>query len=130
VKQDFNKIAKFLPVYVVLGLPPGKNAWQGYIENSFSMSWSEDRARAWWSGKAYSNLGTTHVIDGKEDAEEQVRDLAHRHRDWTIRAFDITADDCPVDLNLDEWLNDMEGGHRRKFYNRNPKFTIRETEGV
>jgi hypothetical protein len=130
VKEDFNKIDRFLPVYVVLGLPPGQNAWQGYIENSWSMGWSEDRVRAWWSGTAYSNLGTTHQIDGKEDAEEQVRELTSRHRDWTIRAFDITAEDCPVQLDLNQWLLDMEQGHRRKYQNRNPKFTIRETEGV
>lgn len=119
------EIKRFLPLYVVLGRSPEQNSWQGRIENSFSMDWSFDRVRLWWSGKAFSILGE-HKINGKNDAEYNCPPRGgNTQPGWEYKVFDLTSDECPIEVDLVQWLVDMDKGARPKFENRNPKFTIK-----
>src|SRR5882724_3345304 len=72
-----------LPGFVVLGKAKTDNAYQGIIENSFSMSLSKDRVNFFWSSdRATSNLtGGVYKVDGKACAERYQKYFAERHLD-------------------------------------------------
>lgn len=117
---------RFRPMCVVLGRAPGDNAWQGRVEGSFSMGWSQDRVRLWWSGTARSILGTLE-INGREDAEGNCppRGGTKQHG-WEYAVFDLEDPSCPIVVAWEEWLADMAQGVRRKYENRNPRFRMRD----
>lgn len=114
-----------MPRWTVLVKKPGANAWEGLIENSFTMGWSPDRSRVFPSGEFYSILGT-HQVDGKEDADAQGAHYREKYPDWTVEVFDALSDDCPVEFDWDRWAIDMMAGSRAKFENRNPKFVAKD----
>jgi hypothetical protein len=118
---------KALPAYVLLRRQPGANSYEGYIEHSFSMDWSPDYVRVWWSGTAYSFLGT-HQIDGKATAEKDRDEYARRYPDTEFVVFDLHSEECPIEIDWDVWADAMIAG--RKFASRNPKFTIKENTSV
>lgn len=122
------RLQRFRPMYVVLGRAPEDNAWRGRVENSFSMDWSEDRVRLWWSGVAYSFLGE-HQISGLEDAKANCPGIGSgviKQHGWDYLVVDLEDPDCPVEVDFEEWLLDMKQGVRRKYENRNPRFKIKE----
>ena len=86
---------------------------QGLTEESFSMGWESKYIRIWWSGKAYSNFGTTHEINGIEDAKYNAKE-----GDLVI---DPLAEDSPIQIDWNSWLSATT-----KYYKRNAPFKIKE----
>lgn len=117
------KIRQF-PVFIVLARKPGANAFTGLIENSFSMDWSDDRVNMFWSGTAYSILGQ-HEIDGRENADFNCRKMAQNHPTWELQVYDAHADDCPVTIDWERWIDAMLVGQARKFDSRNAHFVTK-----
>ena len=117
-----------MPGYVCLAVTPGEEWYTGVVENSFSLGVSLARTQFFWSGKAYSNLGTTHVLDGWKSAKYR--------RDWfqktypgiPVFIFDArNVETLPVTLDWEQWLLDCrpaEGlsGVTNKFGARNILF--------
>ena len=105
-------LIRFLPIRVVLR--KGEDGTlQGLTEESFSMGWESKYIRIWWSGKAYSNFGTTHEINGIEDAKYNAKE-----GDLVI---DPLAEDSPIQIDWNSWLSATT-----KYYKRNAPFKIKE----
>ena len=104
-------LARYLPIRIVLR----KNSdgiLEGLCEDSFSMSFSGNCVRIWWSGKAYSVIGE-HILNGIEDAE-------HNAKDGDL-ILDPLSDDCPVIIDWDRWIKASD-----KYGKRNAYFVIKE----
>ncbi len=114
------EIRSKLPVFIVLAREPGSNCYKGLIENSFTMDWSSDRVRAFWTGKAYSILGE-HQLDGQKDAEAQKKYYKIKHPDWMIEIFDARSPECPILINWEAWYK-----ANTKYDSRNMPFAMRE----
>lgn len=112
-----------MPVHIVLAIQPLSNSYHGLIEQSFSMEWDANRVNMFWTGTAYSMLGT-HQLDGAAEAEEHRKLYAARHPDWRIEVYDAKSDDCPVEINWDNWVACMVAGS--KYGARNAYFTIKD----
>jgi len=110
------KVVRLMPIRIVLRIPPGGFGTEGMIENSFSMDWSKNRVRVWWSSKhATSNLGGTDiVVNGIEDAEHNAEKLGGV-------VFDPMSDQCPVRIDWDAWMNPAN-----KFESRNAPFEVKQ----
>lgn len=107
--------------WVVLAIMPGKNAWRGYVENSFDMGWEEDSVYVYWSGPYYWGNKAIGVWDGEKNAKDAAKEIAKANPDWTVEVFDLNADNCPVEINLDRYLRATN-----KYEMRNAKFSMRE----
>jgi hypothetical protein len=105
-------LVRFLPIRIVLRKKEDK--LQGLVEESFSMGMSDTHVSIFWSGKAYSMLGE-HNLDGIKNAE-------HNAKDGDL-ILDPLAEDCPVTIDWDKWLNATS-----KYYQRNAPFKMKETE--
>jgi hypothetical protein len=105
------KLARFLPIWVGVRLEDGKV--QGRIEHSFSMDWSDNRVRLFWSGKAYSMLGE-HQLDGRKDAEHNIK--KYQPNEFV---FDALSDDCPLEIDFERWLEDLAKDPGDKYAKRN-----------
>jgi hypothetical protein len=118
------------PGFIILGHEPQQNSYLGKVEGSFSMDVSKDFTQFHWTGTAYSILGK-HQLDGRADAEEELRRLKKDRPDveWTI--YDVHADDLPVLIDWDGWRRanepaDTLSGVRNKYVARNPRFYMIE----
>ena len=127
MSDDRREKIRQLPVFIVLARQPGANAVSGLIENSFSMDWSDDRVNMFWSGTAYSILGQ-HEIDGRENADFNCRKMAQTRPTWELKVYDARADDCPVTIDWDRWIDAMLVGQARKFDARNAHFVMKDLE--
>jgi len=119
------------PGAVLLRIAPGDNSCRGLVEHSFSMDWSDDAVRFWWSGTAYSPIGTVHELDGVKDAEGQREHYQMKYPSDRFEVFDIRAPDLPIVIDWDRWLknrNLRNEDPRRwsKFLDRNPNFKMKE----
>jgi len=76
------------------------------------MSMEKTHVRIWWSGKAYSNLGTTHDLNGIKHATDQAKE-----GDLVI---DPLADDSPITINWERWL-----AATTKYSQRNAPFKMK-----
>lgn len=105
-------LVRYLPIRVVLR-KKDDGKLQGLVENSFSMDMSDTHVSIFWSGKAYSMLGE-HNLNGITNAEHNAKsgDLI----------LDPLAEDCPITIDWDKWLNATT-----KYYQRNAPFKIKET---
>lgn len=112
-----------MPVFIVLARMPQENAYRGLIERSFSMDWDKDRVNMFWTGTAYSFLGT-HSIDGKEDAEHMCKIYSERFPEWEIKVYDAKDKNCPVEIEWEAWAEAMLACS--KFNSRNAKFSIKD----
>jgi hypothetical protein len=99
-------LSRFLPMRIIL--KKTDEGYEGYCEDSFSMSFYKQRVRIWWSGTAYSMLGE-HTLDG-------IKDATHHLKDGEMM-FDPLSDDCPVEIDWERWRN-----AERKFDSRNAHF--------
>ena len=90
-----------------------ENVIQGRTEHSFSMEWSNERAVVFWSGHAYSNLGTEHDINAIITAE-------HNLRDKRALIFDPFDEACPVIFDWIAWERAVS-----KFNRRNVPFVVK-----
>ena len=102
-------IQRFLPIRIILD----KACDNGYTEESFNMSYSPERVRLWWSGKAYSILGE-HDLNGIKDAEDNMKTS-------DMLVFDPLDKLCPVNIDWEQWLFDMHTCN--KYGARNAKFS-------
>lgn len=120
--------------YVILGLPPGRNAYQGYVENSFTMDWEPDYVNFFWSGNATSNFGTSHIVDGKANAEYYIEKLRRDNPEWKIDVWDVRDENLPVKLDWDAWVEAQAynpntlSGVTNKHKARNFKFEMADIE--
>lgn len=105
-------LVRYLPIRIVLRKTEDK--LQGLVENSFSMDMSDTHVSIFWSGKAYSMLGQ-HNLNGIKDAEHNAKE-----GDLILDPF---AEDCPVEINWDKWLNATT-----KYGKRNAPFKLKVTE--
>ena len=105
------ELIRFLPIRVVLRKDED-GTLLGLCEESFSMSMEKSHVRIWWSGKAYSNFGTTHEINGVNDATYNSKD-----GDMVI---DPLADDSPITINWERWL-----AATTKYSQRNAPFKMK-----
>ncbi len=112
-----------MPAWVLIAWIPGENHPKGLIEHSFSMDWSGERARMWWSGKAISILGE-HTLDGLKDAEKQRDYYSLRNPDWRFEIIDSLDPDSPIEIDRERWLRAMYDGG--KFDSRNASFKMKE----
>ena len=107
--EQLGTLARNLP-YRVIVRKAADGAYEGVTEESFCMATNKQRARLWWSGKAYSLLGE-HVIDAVDHAERNATkpgDLVYDplapdsivHVDWPHRfGKDLTRKDKYSDRN-------------------------------
>jgi hypothetical protein len=107
------RLQELAPIYAVFTVNKEGEIF-GLVEESFSMSLSKERANIFWSGKAYSNLGTTHVLDGKKWAEENCRQQGYF-------MLDLLSQDCPIEIDFEGWLK-----AETKYYKRNAKFKVKK----
>jgi hypothetical protein len=91
--------------------------WVGLVEYSFSMDWSPDRALILWSGKYFSNIGTTGEIDAVEDGNQIYQTYRKQYPNDLLLLVDPTTPDCPFEINWEAWLNATN-----KFNKRNAPF--------
>lgn len=105
-----HNLSRYLPVRIVLRHED--ETYTGRIEESFSMGYSKNRVRIWWSGKAYSFLGE-HIIDGEDDAT-----LNAREGDIVV---DPLSEDCPVEIDWDAWISATD-----KYGKRNAPFKVKD----
>jgi hypothetical protein len=115
---------------ILLRMSKGDNAYSALVENSFSMDWKTDSVRFFWSGKAYSILGT-HELDGFQDAEDQRAHYQTKHPDDVLAVFDIRDPNLPIIIDWAEWQKNREYGRQddkrwRKFLARNPPFKMKD----
>ncbi|HET8688788.1 MAG TPA: hypothetical protein VFM18_19395 [Methanosarcina sp.] len=103
-------LAKYTPMRIILKKDDEGN-YQGYCEESFSMGWYKDRVQIHWSGKAYSNFGTTHDLDATKVTTPSEG----------CEILDPLADDCPIEIDWGRWLTATS-----KFERRNAKFKLKE----
>mgnify|MGYP001769689429 CR=1 FL=1 len=106
------ELIRFMPMRIILRKNESGKI-EGLCEESFSMGLYEHSVRIWWSGTAYSNLGTTHTIDGVADATCNAKD-----GDIII---DPLSEDCPVEIDWARWLSTTS-----KFSRRNAQFKVKE----
>ena len=85
----------------------------GLCENSFSMSWEPNRIYIYWSGKAYSNFGTTHQLEAISEAQAN-KDKYYQDAE----IYDPFSDDCPIEIDWNRWLTATS-----KYDSRNAHFT-------
>lgn len=109
--------------FIVVVWEPGANAPRFVNEHSFSMATSDKTAQIFWSGVHYSNFGTKHVLDGRENAEDHAKNYTRAHVVQIGR-------DCPVDFNWSQWERDRApaktlSGVRNKFGARNLQVRLR-----
>lgn len=113
---------------ILLRLSKGDNAYSALVENSFSVDWRTDSVRFFWSGKAYSILGT-HELDGFQDAEDQREHYQLKYPDDVLTVFDVRDPNLPIIIDWSEWQKNREYGRQddkrwRKFLARNPSFKM------
>jgi len=109
------KLERFLPIGVVVRMKDNKV--HGITELSFAMDTDPKRVRAFWSGKAYSILGE-HQLDGLKDAKHN----AKKDGDFM---FDALSDECPIDIDWERWIADMDKQPGDKYAKRNAPFTVK-----
>lgn len=109
-------VARNLP-YRVIVRKGEDGAYEGVTEESFCMATHKQRARLWWSGKAYSILGE-HVINGVDDAKHNAKKPGDVIYD-PLAPDSIVRVDWPRRFNKDLPL-------KSKFSDRNAVFTVKE----
>ena len=107
------ELLRYLPIRVVIRKDEDTGAWQGLCEESFAMSMSPSNVRIWWSGKAYSNFGTTHEINGIDGA-------THNAKEGDV-VIDPLSEDSPITIDWERWL-----AATTKYSKRNAPFTTKE----
>lgn len=113
------ELIKYMPIRCLFKKEDGQ--LYGLCENSFSMSWEKDRALIMWSGKAYSNLGTTHQLTAIDDAEYQRKSYATKDPDGEYIIIDPLSEDSPIDIDWERWL-----AATSKYDSRNARFKLKE----
>lgn len=81
---------------------------EGYVENSFTMSWEKDFVYVYWSD---SNRG----IDAIDAAQVDLKIAAGTD------IFDPLSEECPVIIDWDSWCNRPT----RKYLSRNAPFKLK-----
>lgn len=117
LKQDGH-----LPLRVILQEKDG--AYEGEVEHSFSLSWSHNLVNIYWSGKAYSNLGSTHQLDAIRNSASNLK----RYAGQPIAVYDPLSPDCPVDVDLVIWVNHFYDPRASKFQKRNAPMKQRDKQ--
>lgn len=102
-------ISHFLPMRVILRTHEGKI--QGYVEQSFSMDWSDRYVQIYWTGKAYSIIGEHNLNGLKWAAENSKVNPENIH--------DPLDENCPIEIDWEKWLNATD-----KFGKRNAPFKV------
>jgi hypothetical protein len=108
------------------------NHYRGYVENSFSLSFHEDRTYLYWSGKPTSNFGGNFNIDAIRDSEEELKRLQKSYPDKEFTLFDPHEEETlPVMLDWEDYLDGNEradtlSGVKNKFRARNIRFMMKD----
>lgn len=119
------------PGYVILAVLPGEEWYSGYVEHSFSMAFSANDTRFWWSGKAKDNIfGKEWDLNGFKNAKYHADDIRKNHPGIEPLIFDARDDELlPVTLHWKQWLIDTSPGKngwaRSKYGDRNIRFTMK-----
>lgn len=117
------RLARLLPIRCLLAKSPGANRPKALVELSFNMDWSDRWALIYWSGTAYSALGSVE-LDADEDVAS-IRDYyMNKHPDWEFTVVDPLAEDSPIKIEVDTWLKAQSSGN--KFGARNAPYELRE----
>ena len=112
-----------LPGVIVLIRRPGANAYEGYVEHSFSMDYSGSHVNFWWQSPEH---------DGKRYAEAHAADIRRHHQDWEVEVWDARDPKLPVTLDWEVWIEAQAhnpntlSGVSNKFAARNIPFRMRE----
>ena len=114
---DAEHLQRLLPIRIVLKQEQGQVL--GLVEKSFSLDWDRTRVNIFWSGEAFSNLGTTHILDGATHAE---KDALH----FKATSYNPLLRNCPVVINWKQWLEAFSAtSHSNKFFRRNAAFSVK-----
>ncbi len=97
-----------------------EQGWVGLVEHSFSMGWSKERTLILWSGKYYSNLGTTGEIDAVADGKHHYDHYKAAYPNDMVLLVDPTVAGSPFEIDWEAWLNATN-----KFNKRNAPFKLR-----
>lgn len=102
------RLKSLSPMYVILYVDADKTL-KALTENSMSLDWSQSRANIFWTGMS----GNT-KIDGLSWAKQNCGNQG---------AFivELMADDCPITVNFDRWLNGDS-----KYTRRNALFIVKD----
>ena len=96
------------PGYIVLGVLPGEEWYNGVVEHSFSMGIDTKRVRLWWTGKAVDNVfGKTWDLEGWKNAKHYADWMEKTYRGTRAFVFDAHDEELlPVKLDWRQWLYD------------------------
>lgn len=120
--EEKREILRGLRKHVLLGFPPGGNAWQGHVELSFAMDWHVDRVRIW----------TDTWGDGRENSERHMQQSQEVRPDWQMKVFNLEDEDLPIIIDIEKWIDDQAynpntlSGVTDKFAARNAPFKMKE----
>lgn len=105
---------KHLPLRVLLRKTED-GQYEGEVEHSFSIHWHNDCVRIYWSGTAYSILGTTQ-LDAAKDA---AANAARKDDPLSIIVVDPLSTNCPVEVDIVTWTKAFMSPRANKFDKRN-----------
>lgn len=116
-KKDFSRIRGWI---LLRRLPDG--TIEGYVENSFSMSWSKTHVRV-MRYNAYG-LGKNFKLHDYRVGQAKTPIYYHEHtrKDLNVFVCRIGSKKCPVKIN---WWYYYHYGRRCKYEWRNLKFTVK-----
>jgi hypothetical protein len=129
-ETDEQMLARISPLRIVMGKVKDGNALScGVVERSFSMDLDFDRVGVWWSGTASTIIGNV-TIDAVEDADHHHAYFTRHHPDFEFVILDPLAEDCPIEVDITQWLADLRIGQRKKYEARNATWKIKDPELV
>ena len=125
--EQHHRLRNELELRIILFRKPDDNSWTGYIENSFSMGEDKGHTLMFFTGK-YSNA--------VRESTEHVANIRALHPSFDIHIFDPRAEDLPVILDWEAWINAQAynpntlSGVSHKFKARNIPFKMPDMESV
>lgn len=127
-ETDEQLLERIKPLRIVMARRRGGNTYShGVVEHSFGMDLNEERANVFWSGTAQSIIGQVR-INAQEDAEYYFAHFSQKNPDMEFSILDPLDKNCPVEINIVQWLADLRVGERNKYRARNGLWKIREPE--
>jgi hypothetical protein len=122
-----------LPGMIILVREPGANAYQGYVEHSWSMGYDPGHTNLFWSGVGRDNIfGITMTLVAERDIAHHVEAIKKSHPDWEVTTWNAHDPELPVILDWEAWIDAQAfdpntlAGVSNKFKARNIPFTMKE----
>ena len=125
VSEETRQRLLTMPAFVLLGFPTKANAYQGYVEQSFSMSWSSNHVLIY----------TNSWGDGRKQAEEAKQDSERIIYMWALEVYDARdTEKLPIVIDWEAWIEAQAfnpntlSGVNDKFKARNAPFKMKDTQ--